>query len=192
MIVLRLVPHALEAFLGIARRNLHGRADLPAGALDGPIRRGQPSIVGTQRARIAGVGDGAEDGDERLPVLLSVFLTPDAHKAAPTAESLGASSATSREDASSSNWAAGTTVSSAGSTREGAKSSATFSALRSALREGRSTVRTGSCAGVKPQLLLQRRHRSVGVADIDDGHDRRDEFEHRGRRLVNIGLVVEH
>lgn len=79
MIVLRLVPQALEAFLGIARRNLHDREDLPSGALDGPVRRGQPSTVGTQRTRIGDRDDAPEDGDERLPVLLSVFLTPDAH-----------------------------------------------------------------------------------------------------------------
>lgn len=75
MIVLRLVPQALEAFLGIARRRLHNGGNLPRGGLDGPIRHGSPTAIGTQRARIPRAS--SDDDEEPVPLLLSVFLTPD-------------------------------------------------------------------------------------------------------------------
>lgn len=82
LLVLRLVPLALEAFLDTARATLFSLDGEYAERLPGVSSLGAPVRVATQSSRLreASASDG-DDEDHEFETLLSVFLTPDENRA---------------------------------------------------------------------------------------------------------------
>lgn len=78
LLVLRMVPMALEAFLDIARRNLGAEDRISTGPLGGLASLGSPIRVATQDSRVhRAASEDHQTERTRVDVLLSVYLTPD-------------------------------------------------------------------------------------------------------------------